>query len=419
MKPVVETQTIEKSVIRRRLTSSTPAASNPQKAACRMKLLVVTPYVGETYGGTSKIVKELVSSLSHLDIDVDLVTTCADDGKTLSVPLKTWIVRNNYRVQYFPCWHRKDFIVSVSLLRWLAQHLQDYDFVHTHTLFSPLISCVHALCRYCDVPYMVTPHGMLEPWALRYKAWKKYLYFKWIEKPALQHAYSIQVTAAPEQEHVEALGFEQARLVPNGLHRSDNERLVSADIFFERFPELAGKRIILFLGRIDPKKGLDLLAPAFARAHTHHPDSHLVIAGPDSIGFMPKAKAYFVQAGCIENVTFAGMLSGDLKQAALSAADVYVAPSYSEGFSMSVLEGMASGTACVITTGCNFPEAVAADAVHAVDVDARAIGDALMKCLQDEEAAIALGKRARRFVFENYTWQQSAQKLMASYTSVL
>ena len=113
------------------------------------------------------------------------------------------------------------------------------------------------------------------------------------------------------------------------------------------------------------------------------------------------------------------MLKGSLKQAALTAASFYVSPSYSEGFSMSVLEGMASGLPCVITTGCNFPEAAAAKVAYVVDIDADAVADALINCLSNPQQSKEIGERAREFIFENYTWEQAAKKLSQVYEDII
>ena len=199
---------------------------------------------------------------------------------------------------------------------------------------------------------------MLEPWALEHKKIKKYYYYRCLEKPALNRAYAIHLTATPEAEHIAPLKLRPPQVViPNGVHLKDFDILPDAELFFREFSDLRGKRLVLFLGRIDPKKGLDLLAPAFERVRRQFNNLHLVIAGPDNISFLSTAQSFFSKEGCLEAVTFTGMLTGSLKYAALAAASVYIAPSYSEGFSMSVLEGMASGLPCVLTTGCNFPEA--------------------------------------------------------------
>jgi glycosyltransferase involved in cell wall biosynthesis len=380
---------------------------------------MVTPYLGTTYGGTSKIVTELVQGLGSLGLTVDLMTTNANGFENLDVSLKVWIYQKGYRVQYFPCWHRNDFIFSLSLIRWLFDHVADYDIVHTNTVFAPLVLLTHWICKLRQIPYIMTPHGMLEPWALSYKAWKKRVYYNLFEKSALQQASAIQGTATCEAKNVSHLGFTNTIFVPNGIHRQEFETLPEPELFYQQFPTTRNKNIILFLGRIDPKKGLDLLAPAFAKVHNLFPQTHLVVAGPDSIGFLPTAQSYFEHAGVQESVTFTGMLSGSLKHSALATASLYVSPSYSEGFSMSVLEGLASGAPCVITTGCNFPEAAVAKAAYVVNIDADAIADALIECLSNPQQAKTMGERARQFIFDNYTWEQSAKRLMQVYKAII
>lgn len=384
-----------------------------------MRVLFITPYLGLIYGGIAKVVTELVQALGNQQISVDLITTNANDTAYQDVPLNTWVEYSNYRVRYFSSWHRNDFILSPSLINWLFKHIFDYHLVHTHTIFSPLISLAHGACQYHKVPYVMTPHGMLEPWALSYKARKKRFYYNLFEKSALQQASRIQVLTSSEAQQVKSLGFEHSTIVPNGIHHQEFGTLSSSELFYQEFPDARNKNLILFLGRIDPKKGLDLLALAFAKVRNHFPETHLIVAGPDSISFLPTVKDYFASSGCLDAVTFTGMLTGLIKQAALAAANLYVAPSYSEGFSMSVLEGMASGLPCVITTGCNFPEASTAKAAHVVDINADAIADALIQCLNNPQQAQSMGMKARQFIFQNYTWEQSAKKLSQVYENIL
>ncbi|MEH1965202.1 glycosyltransferase [Nostoc sp.] len=384
-----------------------------------MKILFIAPYIGATYGGTSKIVTELVEAIARLGVTVDLVTTHANGSNNLDVPLNEWISEESYRVQYFNCWYRDDFIISYSLINWLFKNVNNYDIVHSQTVFAPMISVAHSICKYFQIPYIVTPHGMLEPWALSYKAWKKRIYYKVFENPGIENSSAIQATSSFELENINSLKFQNTVFVPNGIHRQEFERLPNPEIFYQQFPETRGKTLILFLGRIDPKKGLDLLAPAFAKVHNQFPHTHLVVAGPDNIGFMDKAQNYFLQAGCLDAVTFTGMVSGALKYAALAAANFYVAPSYSEGFSISILEGMASGLPCIITTGCNFPEAAKAEAAHVVEINVNAIANALIECLSNPQQATEMGDRAREFIFQNYTWDRAADKLIQVYKSVI
>jgi glycosyltransferase involved in cell wall biosynthesis len=329
-----------------------------------------------------------------------------------------WVQEQGYRVQYFDCWHKNDLIVSPSLLQWLFDHVGSYDVVHTHHRFAPLILCAEWICQFHTIPYLATPHGMLEPWALSYKAWKKRFYYRMLEKSALRQAQGIHALNKLEANNIKALGFQQTIVIPNGIYQSEFETLPDPELFYQRFPKTRYKTLILFLGRVDPKKGLDLLAPAFAKVYDKFPNIHLVIAGPDNIGYFPTAQAYFAQENCLEAVTFTGMLVGNLKYAALAASSIYVAPSYSEGFSISILEGMASGLPCVITTGCNFPEAGTVGAAQVVQIDSNAIADALLQCLSQPQQAKVMGQSAREFVFQNYTWNRAAEKLIQIYRAI-
>lgn len=385
-----------------------------------MKLLVVVPALGSVYGGPSKSVVELAQSLGKTGISVDLITTNANGQTVVDVPLQQWIVKDYYRVQYFPYLGIGDYKLSTSITRWMIKNASSYDLVQTNAIFSvPNLSAYFA-CWLRSVPYVVIPRGMLEPWALSYKAWKKKIYYALLERPALQRADALQMLASTEAAQIEPLHIRSPLLIsPNGVCRQDFETLPDSDIFYEVFPETKNKTIILFLGRIDPKKGLDLLAQSFGKVHEQFPSAHLVIAGPDSVGFLSTVQRHLADNNCADAVTFTGMLSGELKYSALSAANYYVAPSYSEGFSMSVLEGMAAGLPCVITTGCNFPEAAQANVAHVVEANVDALTTALMECLSDPTAAKVMGESARCFIFNYYTWDKIGINLSEAYHSLL
>lgn len=385
-----------------------------------MKILIVIASVGDIYGGPSKCVVELAQALGSFGIEVDIVNTNANGSTDLEVPLHTWIAKKYYRIQYFSYSRLLDYKISLSLTSWLFQHVCEYDLVHTNGIFSYPVLSAYRACQQHQVPYVVTPHGMLEPWALSYKAWKKRLYYTLLEKPALHRASAMQMLASTEAKAVKPLNLKTPLIVvPNGINPQDFENLPDPELFYNNFPDTRNKKLIIFLGRIDPKKGLDLLAVAFGKIYTQLPQTHLIVAGPDNIGFLPTVQSYFNQAGCLDAVTFTGMLTGDTKYAALAAANIYVAPSYSEGFSVSVLEGMVSGLPCVITTACNFPEAATAKAAHIVDIDANSIFEALIECLKAPQESQAMGDRARQFILENYTWDTIATKMIDVYTCIL
>ncbi len=385
-----------------------------------MKILHVVPGIGTVYGGPSLAVLNLAEWQARQGVQVDVVTTNLNGAQLLDVPLKTWVEDRGFRVQYFPCWHFKDYKFSRSMSQWLKRHVRDYDIVNTHAIFAYTNLPAYQACQRDLIPYIIHPHGMLEPWALGYKRWKKQPYYDLIEKSALDRAAAIRVLAIPEAESVGKLDINTPlALIPNGIAAETASTVIDTSVFYKAFPETAGKTTILFLGRIDPKKGLDLLATAFAKASQAFPHIQLVVAGPDNTGYLATAKQYFLAAQCLDRVTFTGMIEGDLKAAALAIADIYVAPSYSEGFSMSVLEGMVSGLPCVITIGCNFPEAAAAGVAHVVEINADAIANALILCLKEPEAAQAMGSLARQFVLDNYTWDKIATDINALSQDIL
>lgn len=385
-----------------------------------MRLLIVVPSLGAVYGGPSRSVIELAQALGKSGISVDLVSTNANGKDVIDETVRIWIQKDNYRVRVFPCKTIGDYKLSFSITQWLFKNVKNYDLVQTNAIFSVPNLPAYLACRWNNVPYVVIPRGMLEPWALSHKAGKKKIYYNLFEKPALQKASALQMLASTEAQKIQTLNLKSPLVIsPNGVHRKNFEALPTSQRFYGQFPETRDKKLILFLGRIDPKKGLDLLAKAFGKIRPNFPDAHLVVAGPDNVGFLPTAKKHFSDSNCLDAVTFTGILTGESKYSALAAADYYIAPSYSEGFSMSVLEGMAAGLPCIITTGCNFPEAAEANAAYVVEVDADAIADALFTCLTDPDAAVAMGKQARQFIFQNYTWDQIAKNLHEVYQKIL
>ena len=178
-----------------------------------MKILIVIPALGNVYGGPSKSVVELAATIGKLNISVDIVTTNANGSTVLDVPLFTWIQEKNYRIQYFSYWDFLDYKVTWSLTRWLFQNVSDYDIVHTNAIFSYPVLPAYWACQIHKIPYIATPHGMLEPWALAYKSQKKKLYFSWLEKPALQKASAIQMLASTEAKGIKELNIKAPSVI--------------------------------------------------------------------------------------------------------------------------------------------------------------------------------------------------------------
>jgi glycosyltransferase involved in cell wall biosynthesis len=220
---------------------------------------------------------------------------------------------------------------------------------------------------------------MLDPWFKRaypLKHLKKWLYWPWGEYRVLRKAAAVCFTCEEERRLAREsfwLYRCRERVVAYGTAAPSGPPELQRRTFFERFPETRGKRLVLFLGRIHPKKACDLLIQAFAHARKLAGVSswplHLVMAGPDSTGWSAQLKALAASLGLSENITWTGMLTGDIKLGALRSADVFVLPSHQENFGIAVAEALACGVPVLISNKVNIWREVQRDGAGLVEPD--------------------------------------------------
>ncbi len=187
-------------------------------------------------------------------------------------------------------------------------------------------------------------------------------------------------------------------------------------------PDLKGKKIVLFLSRINSEKGLDQLLPAWKslQQQGEYDDFSLVIAGPDDRGYGSGIRALAEKLDLGTSVVFTGMVEGDQKKTLISRAECYILPSYSEGFSMSVLENLAAGKPVIITPGCNFPEVEKAGAGTVCEPAAESIARSLRMMLDlPADRRRKMGKKGRILVEKNFTWEITARKMITVYRAML
>jgi glycosyltransferase involved in cell wall biosynthesis len=265
-------------------------------------------------------------------------------------------------------------------------------------------------------PYLIAAHGMAEPWALRHKAWKKRIYLACVERENLRRASCLHALTRPEVGHLRAIAPRTpVCLVPNGVDLAPFESLPARATLEAEFPELAGQLVLLFLGRLHAKKGLDLLARAMAAVRSDHPRLHLLLAGPDD-GALAPFLDQVAALGLGAHVTCLGHVAGARALQAWGAADAFILPSYSEGFSMAVLEALAARLPTIITDACHFPELARADGGIVVAPTAEGVARGLRDLLERSPAQRAeLGRRGRALVEARYTWDRQAQRLAAVY----
>jgi glycosyltransferase involved in cell wall biosynthesis len=243
--------------------------------------------------------------------------------------------------------------------RWLAQNASRFDAVVVNGLWQYHSLAVWRALRGGPTPYFVFTHGMLDPWFKRTypaKHMKKLLYWPLAEYRVLRDARAVLFTC--DEERLQSReSFRMYRVneavAPYGTPGPSGDPELQKEAFLRAFPQLRGKRLLLFLGRIHPKKGCDLLIDAFANVAAQHPDLHLVIAGPDPVGWCAKLKARAEALG-ITKLTWAGMITGDQKWGAFHAADAFVLPSHQENFGIAVVEALACGLPVLISRKVNI-----------------------------------------------------------------
>ena len=249
------------------------------------------------------------------------------------------------KVTYFPVRFLKKYYYSAGLAGAIKAQISDFDLVHIHAVFLYTTYIAAHWCRKKHIPYIINPFGALDPDMIKLKRpLVKNIYIAAIEKYNIKNAATIHAASQYEKSHFLSLGFKApVVIVPRGADPEDYLPPRQMKALGESYPKLAGKKIILFLGRIHFKKGFDLLAAAFKKVIENKQDAYLVIAGPSEEGYVARVKQLFQKFGIIERVLFTGLVLGDEKLSAFYGSDLFVLPSYGENFGIAVLEAMATG----------------------------------------------------------------------------
>lgn len=324
-----------------------------------MKLLRCIRSLDPELGGIEEAVRQACLGLPELGHSVEIV--CLDE------PDAPWLT--DYPARVHALGPVKLTLRSASLepygysrqfVRWMRANAGEYDAVIVEGVWQfPGLGTWLAL-RNSKTPYFVIPHSQLDPWfksEYPLKHIKKQMYWLLAQYRILRDARAVLYLSEQERslarqcfwpyrakEAIAGLAIN----VPAGNPTSQRQ------LFLDRFPELRKKRVLLFMGRIQQKKGCDLLIEAFARCSRKDPSLHLVFAGPDQVGWRKELQGRVARLGLESRVTWTGMLSDDTKWGALHAAEVFVLPSHTEGFPITVIEAMACGLPVLISDKVNI-----------------------------------------------------------------
>jgi len=386
-----------------------------------MKILHVIANLAPRYGGPSKACWEMARAVAQLGHEVSIYTTNQDGPGELKVPLDQPVWQEGVEIRYFPIQAPRFWGTSLPLAFGLRHKVPASDLVHIHSLYLFHNLVAGHYCRQYGIPYLVRPHGTLDPFIHRRHRQRKRLLEALFEHRNLRQAAAIHFTTEEEAALAAPFTFKTPGLVaPLGIDFDEFAELPEPGRFRGRHPEIGDQPIILFFGRINFKKGLDILARAFGAVARRREDVHLVIAGPDNEGWGARVRAWLAAEGLLGRTTFTGMLVGPEKLAVLRDASLFVLPSYSENFGLAVIEAMAAGRPVIISDRVNiWREVDAGGAGRVIPCEAAALAAEILDLLQHPQAATQMGLRGRALVAECFQWPMIARRLAEAYGRII
>jgi glycosyltransferase involved in cell wall biosynthesis len=366
-----------------------------------MKLLHLIHSADPASGGPIENVRQMASIYLAHGVDADLVTLDPPDASYLKgFPINLRSAGRTYGGNYGYC---------PELIPWLKQNRHKYDCVIVNGIWQFHSYACWVALHNTDTPYVVFTHGMLDPWFRRQyllKHLKKWLYWPWAEYRVLRDAKLVLFTSE-EERALAAKSFWLYRVNPFVVGYGTRVPAFDLDAlrreFFDRYPNLQGKRLAIFVGRIHPKKGCDLLIQAFHRTLAQDPDWHLLIVGPDQVGWQTELQRMSDALGIKDRITWPGMLRDERKWSAFAASEVFVLPSHQENFGIVVAEALACGIPVLISNQVNIWREIERDRAGFVEEDTLAgtvnLLSAWGRLGETERAAMKINARK---CFEHY-----------------
>lgn len=363
------------------------------------------------WGGPAVVLSDLTEALTAKGVDNSVVS--------LSDP------RSEPRlfasgVRHVPCGNalvpRLGLPSSPRALGVLAREIKRTDVVHLHELWHGPEVASGILSRMAVQPYVVSPHGGLDPYSVRYYRRLKRLAWAAYQRRILDGASRVHALTVQEESDVLRAGVRApVRVIPNGVNALAIEKVL------RQGGDGGGPQppYIVYLGRIDPRKGLDALIDAFSAVVAARSDVSLVLAGPDLAGLWPTLRDRAQRAGLGEKVSYIGFIDGPAKYQLLARAEAFALPSVSEGMSLSLLEALACGAACVISNRCNLPEVQTQGAGRVVEPTPTAFSSALLEILGDDGLRSSMRRNAERLARETFSIGRMADEMIRLYREVL
>ncbi|MEO0137826.1 MAG: glycosyltransferase [candidate division WOR-3 bacterium] len=369
-------------------------------------------------GGAYTVIKNLTKWLDKLGCKVGICSVLPENYlyKDIEVPQymeDALIFKSNKMFSKF--W--PSFTNQIKEITFIVKK---YDIIHISGLFDYYS---YFVSKNLNIPYIISPHGTLQPEVIHAKRrFEKRIFLLLIGKRILERAGAIHVlTEYERQSLIDYLGIKNSIfLIPNGIDPEDFENLPQEGALFEKYPNLKGKKIVLFLSRINWKKGLDDLIPAFREVVREINNAHLLLVGPDNDGYMKYVNEWIEQYDLHKYTTYFGPAYGEDKLMVLQDSNIFVLPSYSEGFPVSVVEAMYMQLPVVVTDRIGIPEIVSNyNAGIVIKKDKNEIVNAIITLLKNEKLAKSMGDNGRNCIFQNFLWENIAKQMLEVYKKIL
>ncbi len=376
-----------------------------------MKLGMLTPSISRRAGGLRDCVLNLARSLEEKhDVRVDVLSV-DDEFATADRPLWDPLSVHLARPKLATFRYAPELSHNLS-----AANL---DLVHTHGLWTYLSIVTLRWSQKRMKPYVVSPHGMLDPSALRNSQWKKRIASFLFEWRHLKGAACLHAINRPEAVAMRDFGLKNPIcVIPNGVEIPDSTSKMQPPEWGTEV--VRGRKILLYLGRLHPKKGLPTLLKSWREAISKNGDWILVIAGWDQSGHRSELEQLVAQLGISDSVKFVGPLFGGQRDAAYQSANAFVLPSLSEGQPLAVLEAWSHGLAVIMTRECNLGEGFEMGAAIRMEPAIASGIDALETLFSLGDAALReMGMCGKRLVASSFSWPQIAAEMFSVYQWVI
>ena len=375
-------------------------------------MLFVLPDLCPSTGGPVTTVRGLAHAFTVAGHDATIVATdFGADGR----PEQPGVT-----VRLFPCLYAPRRWAP-ELWSFLRREVSRYDIASVHTLWQFPTFAAGLACRRARRPYVATLHGMLDAWSLSQKRWRKRLYLSALERHTLRGAGGLQATSHGERAKSRLERWNPSVFViPWGVHRAAYANLPGVGQFARRFPALRGKRLVLFLGRLHPKKQPEVALAAFAKVCSGDSSTALVIAGPGDGRYITSLERLARRLDIRDQVIFTGPLWGDAAREAYRAAAAFLLPSWQENFGHTVAEAMAAGCPVIVSDRVDLaPDVKAARAGFVTPPTIEGTTEALRAILEDAALREQLGRNGQMLVQERFTWERVVGELTGVYEDVL